>query len=58
MKEKYALELWMYLFKSWNKIIPLDKLDKVLEKNVRELFRGDPDLESFIRFLSLKGKLC
>ena len=58
MKEKYALELWMYLFKSGNKIIPLDKLDKVLEKNVRELFRGDPDLESFIRFLSLKGKLC
>ena len=58
MKEKYALELWMYLFKSGNKIIPLDKLDKVFEKNVRELFRGDPDLESFIRFLSLKGKLC
>ena len=38
--------------------IPLYKLNKVMEKNVRELFKDEPNLDDFIQFLSQNGKLC
>ena len=60
MKEKYTLEFWMDLFKEGmidKLLIKLNKLNNVNEKHVRDLFKGDPDLEKFIKFLSEKGKL-
>ena len=58
MKEKYTLELWMGLYKNGVYNIPLYKLNKVKEKNVRELFKDEPNLDDFIQFLSQNGKLC
>ena len=60
MKEKYALELWMDLFKEGmiDKLLnKLNKVNKVKEKNVRKLYKNEPDLENFIQFLSKNGKL-
>ena len=58
MKEKYTLELWMGLYKNGVYNIPLYKLNKVKEKNVRELLKDEPNLDNFIQFLSQNGKLC
>ena len=57
MKEKYTLELWMGFYKNGIYNIPLNKLNKVREENIRKLFKDDPDLENFIQFLFQKGKL-
>lgn len=60
IKEQYALEFCLELFKEGmitklsNK---LNKMDNIDEQRVRELFKDDPDIEEFIKFLSEKGKL-
>ena len=58
MKESYTIKLWMYLYK--NDILngpPLNELEKVREKKVIQLFKGDPYLNNFLQFLSFHGKL-
>ena len=60
MKEKNALELWMDLFTEGmtNKLVnKLNKVNKVREENVRKLYKDEPELENFIKFLSQNGKL-
>ena len=50
MKEKYTLELWMGLYKNGVYNIPLYKLNKVKEKNVRELLKDEPNLDNLFSF--------
>ena len=60
MKEKNALEVWMDLFTEGmtNKLVnKLNKVNKVREENVRKLYKDEPELENFIKFLSQNGKL-